>query len=693
MSSVVKKSTQFKPRFKSKPIRRKQGSATPVPATPPATQAEKEVRDGDEDEEGEDKANDNDNDNNEELNAFDDKHIDIAIGEEKVEKVAEIVTPVSSQVSKAPAFNFTLRAKSSGSDKKSVPSTARVEEEIVDPKDSSKMATPSSSVESNLDEKEKDHSDEEVFKLPVPERERQHSLVPQRRLSGITPTVIRSRSGSISVRSTIPEESEVTNSHTPAKIGIPVGKTVKRRRSSVATGRGSIKRPSLVISNTSGSGSGVPVSGPVASRGSTTSPAPVTVTVPVPVPSSATPDDSSEKENKKEEADDSAILHKDQTEPFDSSIYVIGVDPHTKRLRKYLRPGVQLKPEDMPAELIPEAPAELSTVITGIHQLPLTKVDDKDAELYAKVEFDVNAMTMADLCKPFLPIGKPSSNFELVREAEKKIEEKKNQRRQAREKARNDRISLEEASGELLGEVEQLQATKNTNINSLLDMDDFDRPAANNLQLKMHGDQITFDQSSTLVDRHQSTSHSNLIREESNPFENPITSSSYSKRRHTDRWSSQEVNQFYEALSMFGTDFSLISQLFPHRTRRQIKSKFNLEEKKYPEIIEMALRRKLPADFERYCAETNKQIKTLDAYNEELKQVRLQHEKELTLISAERERAMQEDAEASRRREIEIRTGAKTMTRAEKLKELRKNEMVVGSIDDVKKQREDIETV
>ena len=56
-------------------------------------------------------------------------------------------------------------------------------------------------------------------------------------------------------------------------------------------------------------------------------------------------------------------------------------------------------------------------------------------------------------------------------------------------------------------------------------------------------------------------------------------------------------------------------------------------------------------------------------------------------IVEERQKAIKEDAEASRRREIEIRTGSKPMTRAEKVKELRKNEMVLGSIDDVKKQR------
>ena len=176
--------------------------------------------------------------------------------------------------------------------------------------------------------------------------------------------------------------------------------------------------------------------------------------------------------------------------------------------------------------------------------------------------------------------------------------------------------------------------------------------------------------------------------ENSNPFANPITSTTYSKRVHTDKWTPDELNQFYQALSMFGTDFSLISQLFPYRSRKQIKLKFNLEERKFPEIVELALKRKLPVDFQEYCKNIKNDIKSLEYYNEELRKVRIEHEESMNAIVLEREKALKEDAEANRRREIEIRTGAKPMTRAEKVKELRKNEMVVGSIDDMKRQRE-----
>ena len=203
----------------------------------------------------------------------------------------------------------------------------------------------------------------------------------------------------------------------------------------------------------------------------------------------------------------------------------------------------------------------------------------------------------------------------------------------------------------------------------------------------MQNGSIVVDEDSTVVNRHRNHDTSGKSREESNPFENPITSSTYSKRKHTDRWTPEELKQFYTALSTWGTDFTFIAQLFPYRTRKQIKLKFNLEEKKYPEIVEIALRRKLPADFDKYCDASKNKFETLEFYNEELKQIRLKHEQHMAEIVEERQKAIKEDAEASRRREIEIRTGSKPMTRAEKVKELRKNEMVLGSIDDVKKQR------
>lgn len=48
------------------------------------------------------------------------------------------------------------------------------------------------------------------------------------------------------------------------------------------------------------------------------------------------------------------------------------------------------------------------------------------------------------------------------------------------------------------------------------------------------------------------------------------------------KWSKQDTERFYEAVRQFGTDFCMIQQLFPGRTRRQIKLKFKSEERHHP---------------------------------------------------------------------------------------------------------------
>ncbi|XP_022807146.1 transcription factor TFIIIB component B''-like [Stylophora pistillata] len=52
------------------------------------------------------------------------------------------------------------------------------------------------------------------------------------------------------------------------------------------------------------------------------------------------------------------------------------------------------------------------------------------------------------------------------------------------------------------------------------------------------------------------------------------------------------------ALSQVGTDFSLMTPLFPNRTRRELKAKFKREEKQHRTLIEKALRVRNPIDVD-----------------------------------------------------------------------------------------------
>lgn len=64
--------------------------------------------------------------------------------------------------------------------------------------------------------------------------------------------------------------------------------------------------------------------------------------------------------------------------------------------------------------------------------------------------------------------------------------------------------------------------------------------------------------------------------------------------------------KFYRLLKMFGTDFESISAMFPEKTRRAVKLKFNREENLRPKRINAAVmvrgEKKVDIDIEEYKA-------------------------------------------------------------------------------------------
>lgn len=101
----------------------------------------------------------------------------------------------------------------------------------------------------------------------------------------------------------------------------------------------------------------------------------------------------------------------------------------------------------------------------------------------------------------------------------------------------------------------------------------------------------------------------------------------------SDPWTQEDTEQFWDALRMFGTDFDIISKMFPGRTRRHIKLKFTREERAHPTRMEAALiGEAIPMDMEIYCAATGMEegfYKDPKVLEEELKQADEQHRVEL----------------------------------------------------------------
>lgn len=69
-----------------------------------------------------------------------------------------------------------------------------------------------------------------------------------------------------------------------------------------------------------------------------------------------------------------------------------------------------------------------------------------------------------------------------------------------------------------------------------------------------------------------------------------ITSHSFKNRGFSQKWKDKDTRLFFKALSLFGTDFSMISLLFKGRDRSQLINKYHKEERDDPTRVEHALR-------------------------------------------------------------------------------------------------------
>lgn len=73
-------------------------------------------------------------------------------------------------------------------------------------------------------------------------------------------------------------------------------------------------------------------------------------------------------------------------------------------------------------------------------------------------------------------------------------------------------------------------------------------------------------------------------------------------------WNAEQTAQFYRALGVYGTDFTLMTAAFPKRTRLNLKNKFIREEREHRELVQRILAEPMQFDtesVEREFAEPN----------------------------------------------------------------------------------------
>ncbi|KAF9952003.1 Transcription factor TFIIIB component B [Mortierella alpina] len=91
-----------------------------------------------------------------------------------------------------------------------------------------------------------------------------------------------------------------------------------------------------------------------------------------------------------------------------------------------------------------------------------------------------------------------------------------------------------------------------------------------------------------------------------------VNSSSYSTKLKSEKWSQEDTDRFYEAISQWGTDFGIIFRLFPGKSRVGVRNKFKREDRINHQRVEEALNRRAGMDLKEYSQVTQQKFPEVD---------------------------------------------------------------------------------
>jgi transcription factor TFIIIB component B'' len=268
------------------------------------------------------------------------------------------------------------------------------------------------------------------------------------------------------------------------------------------------------------------------------------------------------------------------------------------------------------------------------------KMGSEEAENYEIVPAEVK---MADLVKD-QGLGKPSR-----RETEmQKIDwaDVKRKRREAEEEAQREDQKQKEArkNGRPLPPPGPHVAERLVLVNGQMVIDESSRVIDRNAETARDADQVE-----EAIDEDRLTKRVN----QSTIGRKPGKVRSYST------WDDEQTEQFYQGLRMFGTDFMMISKMFPGTSRAIIKKKYNKEEKLRPEQVLTALNSKQPIDLHAFSEMTDTVYEDPQDFYKELKETEVRLEAEDAKMRAEEaQEAEQELQESIEQDEAEATEGA-----------------------------------
>ncbi|EIW64248.1 uncharacterized protein TRAVEDRAFT_158315 [Trametes versicolor FP-101664 SS1] len=128
-----------------------------------------------------------------------------------------------------------------------------------------------------------------------------------------------------------------------------------------------------------------------------------------------------------------------------------------------------------------------------------------------------------------------------------------------------------------------------------------------NVQVRIGANGETIiDEQSLFVNRDEEHQTDDYTHVEESDFTKFVNSATYSKKLRGSRWSAEETELFYDALSQFGENYELISYVLPGRDRKACKNKFKAEDKKNSARITYCLNNRTPYDIETLSRMTGK---------------------------------------------------------------------------------------
>jgi len=117
------------------------------------------------------------------------------------------------------------------------------------------------------------------------------------------------------------------------------------------------------------------------------------------------------------------------------------------------------------------------------------------------------------------------------------------------------------------------------------------------------GGKLILDESSTVINRKSAVKDQDAIIEDNEEIISRTNYESYRRKSAAmgqTKWSAEDTEKFYHALTLLGTDFSMMESLLfdGHRSRTELHKKFKREERLHKTKIDIALSRRISVTSE-----------------------------------------------------------------------------------------------